>query len=663
VHFESQSITGTGTITTNGPLSIDSLILRDAQLTLAAGQTLQTASDTSIVFAEGTNSLINLGVIKGGLSFAGGTNSVVNQGSIAGPVTLGTGNSQFTVNAGSSVSGPVIAGGGDDLLILATGGTDQAPQELSLSAFTGFEHTQQVSGTLALSGDYRTGQLTLAGGRFIGRTGSVLNTTSILVNPGATFGSAGAVNGNLTIQGTLSPGSSPGTMTVNGNVALAGSSTTLFEMTPTISDALIINGALVIAPGATLRLTGNRPFTPGVTYQLITASDGISGSFTTIDKASTVAGIVRQGSRSIDLLGQFVLGSSASGQVTQTVDYLNGLLIAGTATSGILNATPSLLLADGTVNPTVVARLNAESYASASQIGIENGLAIASALRSASTSARNEEAGLFTFGQTLGGWRRLPGDATPGTSRADISTYGALAGIGIGSQTVSLGAFIGYIDARQQVGALQAKTSANGLLAGVIAQADFGGFNVAASLSYDSSKADTDRILFGNSKVSSHYRLRSLTADISLGRAYGLGHGWSIEPEVGFTHIASRRGSASETGDAAWTLDVEGQRTKASFIRGALELHGSAEARISPWLSAGVLHQLSGTKSFATAAYANVPAGLGIAGVSRSETLAMVGAGANLRVSSATTLYFGANSEFGAQSSGQSATIGFRLRF
>lgn len=203
--FESQSITGSGTITTNGALALDSLVLRDAQLTLGAGQTLETASGTSIIFAEGNNSLINLGTISGSLSFAGGTNSFVNRGSILGPVTLGSGSNSFTIGAGSSVSGPVIANGTDDLLILATGGTDVAPQELRLSSFAGFERTRQDSGTLALSGDFTTGALTVAGGRFIGRTGSVLNVGSILVGQGATFGSAGTVNGNIAVQGTLSP--------------------------------------------------------------------------------------------------------------------------------------------------------------------------------------------------------------------------------------------------------------------------------------------------------------------------------------------------------------------------------------------------------------------------------------------------------------------------
>jgi acyl CoA:acetate/3-ketoacid CoA transferase alpha subunit len=41
------------------------------------------------------------------------------------------------------------------------------------------------------------------------------------------------------------------------------------------SDALVINGSLAIAPGATLKIVGERPLTPGVSYKLIAASDGI----------------------------------------------------------------------------------------------------------------------------------------------------------------------------------------------------------------------------------------------------------------------------------------------------------------------------------------------------------------------------------------------------
>lgn len=79
---------------------------------------------------------------------------------------------------------------------------------------------------------------------------------------------------------------------------------------------------------------------------------------------------------------------------------------------------------------------------------------------------RGDEAGLFTFGQALDDWRRLASDATIGTSRANVSTFGAYADIGFGTQDVSLGAYVGYIDARQQIAGLQARTNADGRLAG-----------------------------------------------------------------------------------------------------------------------------------------------------------------------------------------------------
>jgi outer membrane autotransporter protein len=178
------------------------------------------------------------------------------------------------------------------------------------------------------------------------------------------------------------------------------------------------------------------------------------------------------------------------------------------------------------------------------------------------------------------------------------------------------------------------------MMAGAIAQAARAGFHIAASLSPDASKVDTDRSLLSGSKLSSHYRLHSWTADISLGHPFSLADGRGLEPEVGFTHISSRRGSASETGDVVWALDVEGRRTKASFLRGSLELHGVAKASISPWLSTDVLHQLTGTRRSATAAYAGVTDTLTVAGVSRSRTLTTVRAGANLQVSSAAAVFF-----------------------
>jgi uncharacterized protein with beta-barrel porin domain len=72
----------------------------------------------------------------------------------------------------------------------------------------------------------------MTGGRLVGLGGSTINAPGITVGSGATFGSAGTVNANLSVSGILSPGASPGTMTVNGNVTLNSGSTALFEITP-----------------------------------------------------------------------------------------------------------------------------------------------------------------------------------------------------------------------------------------------------------------------------------------------------------------------------------------------------------------------------------------------------------------------------------------------
>ncbi len=51
----------------------------------------------------------------------------------------------------------------------------------------------------------------------------------------------------------------PGAMTVNGTVTLCAMSLSLFEVTPTMSDRLMVNGALWLAQGATLQVVAAQP--------------------------------------------------------------------------------------------------------------------------------------------------------------------------------------------------------------------------------------------------------------------------------------------------------------------------------------------------------------------------------------------------------------------
>jgi outer membrane autotransporter protein len=341
---------------------------------------------------------------------------------------------------------------------------------------------------------------------------------------------------------------------------------------------------------------------------------------------------------------------------------MNELLIDGTATAGILDAVPSLLAADGFTNEAAMSRLSSEPYASAMQIGVEKGLALAGAAR-AMQMGHGDQAGLFSFGQMFGNWRRLPGHDDTGISRANVSTYGVLGGIGFGSQEASVGAFIGYVDGKQNIAALGARTEADGVIAGVIGKAEMGGFDASALIAWDGSKADTRRELNASTTAASSYKLRGWTFDAALGYTAPIGSGWTLRPALGVSHIATNRGDAKESGAAHFDLIVDGKKTGATLLSGAIAVQGSAEARLQPWASLGVRHQLAGNLTSVSARFVDTPTSYTLPGVARDRTLATVEAGLNAKVSSGVALFANVNGEFGADTNAMGGRIGARVSF
>ncbi|WP_207223209.1 hypothetical protein [Sphingomonas sp. BK036] len=146
-----------------------------------------------------------------------------------------------------------------------------------------------TSGYVTIAGTASLGCVDISGSRLVKSlvcrlSGSTVRAAQITVRSGATFGAAGSVIGNIAVAGTLSPGVSPGTMTVTGNVSLLGGSVSLFGIAPTVADKLVINGGLSIASGATLRIVAGGAIRPGTSYDLIVASGGIAGTYTTITR-------------------------------------------------------------------------------------------------------------------------------------------------------------------------------------------------------------------------------------------------------------------------------------------------------------------------------------------------------------------------------------------
>ncbi|MDZ4185467.1 MAG: hypothetical protein U1D97_10885, partial [Desulfuromonadales bacterium] len=92
-------------------------------------------------------------------------------------------------------------------------------------------------GTVIISretGNAYGGTTTVSSGTLL-VNGSLGGAGAVTVAAGATLGGAGVITGHTTVNGTLSPGTSPGTLTFEGNLTLGSGSTSEFE----------INGLLV----------------------------------------------------------------------------------------------------------------------------------------------------------------------------------------------------------------------------------------------------------------------------------------------------------------------------------------------------------------------------------------------------------------------------------
>ena len=157
--------------------------------------------------------------------------------------------------------------------------------------------SQLGSGTLTLTGNNSyEGGTTLSTGttRIANPTGSAFGTGAVTVAAGATLTGAGSFTGALQLNGTFSPGNSPGLATIGSGSVLGG--LTLMEIAGTTRgvtyDAINVGGAGALTLGGTLQVTLLDGYSPvsGASFQLFHATT-ISGAFATLDLPALTAGL------------------------------------------------------------------------------------------------------------------------------------------------------------------------------------------------------------------------------------------------------------------------------------------------------------------------------------------------------------------------------------
>lgn len=166
------------------------------------------------------------------------------------------------------------------------------------------------AGTLVLTNNANTitGNVTVSAGTLLvnGNLPGATTANSLTVAAGATLGGSGTIGTssaalrNLAVNGTLSPGNSPGILTSFGNLAMNAGSTFLAELAgPTVGtgyDQMVVNGTVTLATtGAGVSLNAALAYLPAPTLAdiywvlLNDSTDAIVGNFAGATEGSIVS--------------------------------------------------------------------------------------------------------------------------------------------------------------------------------------------------------------------------------------------------------------------------------------------------------------------------------------------------------------------------------------
>jgi autotransporter-associated beta strand protein len=239
-----------------------------------ANGTLESSGSAAVVFTGGNDStVIDSGTIK-----SDGTGDAIN---------LGSGNSAVEILGGSaSVIGNIDGGTGTSTLTIEPGTGNSFTYGGVISDFSSMTVD---AGTVILNGDSSgfTGATDIEGGTLeVGDAadpGAALGG-DVMVASGGMLRGHGTIDGNVTNAGTVFPGGSIGTLTVNGNFTQEASGILNIEVAGTGSDQLNVTGTATLAGGLSIQVDPSFVFGSKIT--ILSAAGGVNGSFSSLSSNS-----------------------------------------------------------------------------------------------------------------------------------------------------------------------------------------------------------------------------------------------------------------------------------------------------------------------------------------------------------------------------------------
>jgi len=327
-----------------------------SSFTVNSGATLAVTRDS---MSNSASITLNSGTLTAG-SVGGSSNMyqalgplTMNAGTIVTGQGIGAPFNSFGLNGDVTVAGSatsqILAGVGSNngvhLAFNAASGvsrtftvadvTSSAAADLTVSAaLLNSSHTSGTInlvkaglGTMRLTGvNTYTGTTAVNAGTLLVDGNNSAATGAVTVASGATLGGSGTLGGAVTVDGILSPGSSPGVLTAP-SILLSGSSTSIFEIDGVVRgtgyDGVTITQAGGLTFGGVLSLVFSGTFANDTTFDLFNFSGAPIGSFASVTASGPYGALTFTNNGS----GVWTSGSTSVSGQTMTFTQSTGDLV------------------------------------------------------------------------------------------------------------------------------------------------------------------------------------------------------------------------------------------------------------------------------------------------------------------------------------------------
>ncbi len=527
----------------------------------------------------------------------GGDDTIANYGSVLGNIYGMDGNDTVIIGGGSFLGGVADGGDGTDTLGFDNMGT--IDPSLIGTKYINFENFGIFGGNTTMVGtwNFPTWDLTIHNGNLYVNGTLVINLLTIGAD--GLLGGTGTIFGDIVNFGTIAPGNSIGTLTVNGNVTFMDGSVYLVEIAANgASDLLDINGKLTINGGTVVTALPRALYTNGRQWTIIKA-DSVNGQFdslsTNLSNSQTLSLHLVYGSKTVKLvlyrkpfeeLGE----TNNQKSVGSALDTIVGL--AG----GEMAAT--IISMDFDMNLTEIRQamsaMSPEMYTAFGGVGLQinNSLDLAVAHRQtdsrirkffkASDGSSHEQ----EVSQTQWNfWAQSLGAKSDRDSDEDYMGHSQeMTGLVFGFDRSFLSKFtagfnLGYSDSDIDFGNGHSG-SVQGKHIGLYGTADLGSFFVDGTFSYgDFNNSAVREISFAGLYANgfSSFGSDGFSGRLRTGYEFSLSSNWLIAPMAGLSYGQLNLGSFTESGAAHLSVDIEEQKVESLVSSLGIQVAGRIE--------------------------------------------------------------------------------------